>query len=248
MVDEINNSKTSRDSEAIRRQRDFDDQQHELAGREVGRQSRFLSEGGGAARGARRKGGDARSHLSALERLLQNDPAYAALYHDTMDLLTCAERATESALESAEHALSEAEEALQGILEKANKLPDGGAVFKDAHGNIRTEDGRLVEAHELEGQDWHDGAPSYEDYLAQKKTRDEARNTVDDLRHYQVHVLGNARDRMSDPANPPSKEEMEGIQEDIKNKASQEVRNEIEPSQTPEIIETTFESKGPSIQ
>lgn len=44
---------------------------------------------------------------------------------------------------------------------------------------------------------------------------------IDELRRYQVEVLGHARDRLTDEDNPPTKEEIEGITQSIEARAKE---------------------------
>ena len=147
--------------------------------------------------------------------LLYTDPAYTALYNDTIDLLARAEAATEEALQQAERDLTTARDALNETLDGANRLPDGTHVFRSADGNVYTGDGRVVGSEEAASVEWREDAPSYEDYLARRKAAGDAQHRIDELRRYQVDVLGRIRDRMTDPDNPPSPEDMEQAQAEI---------------------------------
>ncbi|MCG8605448.1 hypothetical protein MJD09_10675 [bacterium] len=173
-------------------------------------------------------------HLSALETLLANDPEYAALYEHVSNLLNDAEAATEAALAQAETDLGDAEAALEETMENANRLPDGTAVFRDKDGNIRTEDGRIIEGEEAESIVWKDDAPSYEDYLQRKQEIEDLRQRIEELRRYLIDVIGDARDRINDPDNPPTKEELERIEREIREKAPEAVRaaTDIEAPET----------------
>lgn len=211
------------------RQTDFDDLQNEIAGRETGRIRRFLPGDHRAEQLARNSRDQA---LTALQLMLMNDPEYAALYHEVDDLLALAETATQRALDQSERDLLQAEDNLSDTLENANKLPDGTAVFKDAKGNVWTEDGRLLEPGEAESIVWKDGAPTCEDYRKQKQSTEEIREQIEALRRYQIDVIGDARDRMNDQDNPVSKEELKDIQKDIYERADVVVQKELQPDMT----------------
>jgi len=131
------------------------------------------------------------------------DPEYAALYKDVTDLLSRAEVATDKAL-------MRAETALEDILDKAARLPGGGKVFMDKDGQVRSENGAIVDIAIAEGIVWPEDAPSYEDYAG-------TRQRIDKIREYQVGVLGHARERLSDEKNPALKDGLESIQDDIQN-------------------------------
>ena len=145
------------------------------------------------------------------------DPAYAALRQDTLDLLARAETAIEQALTDAQDTLTDAQDALDGTMEHANRLPDGTAVFKDTDGNIYTEDGRLVGPEEADSVVWKDDAPSYEEFQKRKQAVEDARLRIEELRRFQDEVLGPARERLHDPDNPPSPDEIEQIRDDVQN-------------------------------
>ncbi|SDG29109.1 hypothetical protein [Thalassobaculum litoreum] len=209
--------------EAEQRRRIHDDLANETAGRETGRIKR-LDHPGEEPVGARdRKEKEERDRTASLTRLqvLLNDPTYRALYNDTFDQLRTAETATEAALEEAHAALSQTETDLQSTLDNAARLPDGTRVFRDADGNIRTEDGELVSGPDAETIVWKGGEPSYEDLLARRKAEGDARQRVEDLLRYQNDVLGPAHDRMEDPDNPPTPDELKQIQDDIEQGARQ---------------------------
>ena len=127
--------------------------------------------------------------LSLLEYLLLTDPAYAKLYAETLDLLNQAEQDTANAI-------AEAEYRYKDIMENAARLPDGRAVFMDQEGNVWDENGNTIDPDIAEGIVWPDDAPTYENYV-------QTVQRLNDLRHYQVEVLGRARERLEDRNDPP---------------------------------------------
>lgn len=70
------------------------------------------------------------------------------------------------------------------------------------------------------------GAPTYQEYLDQ-------REKIDELRRYQVEVLGDARDRLSDEDNPLNKDELEAIQRDVSERAPDTIQINPEPASAP---------------
>ena len=210
-----------------RQARDFDDLQHELADRDVGRRRRFLPGDACNAEATEKRRAERVEAATRLQLLLQSDPAYAALYNDTMDLLGRAETATETALEKAQAALQEANQALNETLDRAVTLSDGRKVFRDADGRVWTEDGDPLSADAAAEIEWTPGAPGYEAYLARKTAAECARADVDDVRHYQVNVLGEARERLTDQDNPPDKAEVEKLGKDIQEQMPEQVRRQL---------------------
>lgn len=203
------------DTSKRKRQRDHDDLQNEIAGRSTGRQRRFLPADGadGSLDGKR---GNGRGGLTALDILLLTDPIYAALYSQVGEALEAAERDTAAAIDAAERALDAARTELQDVLDKAARLPDGRRVFRDADGQVWTEDGELVDPAIAAGIQWHGDEPSREDFIARKQAVEEWQAYLDRLRDYQTTVLGSARDRLNDPNDPPSEAELRAILDRIK--------------------------------
>lgn len=198
---------------AERRQRDFDDLQNELADRDVGRISRFFNEGEREAVKAARGKGDTTELLTNLQLLLQ-DPEYAALYERVGEKLREAEIAVERAIERAEARLAQEQAALDDMEQQAGKLPDGTPVFKDAQGRVWTADGREVGKTEADSVVWPGDAPSYEDYIAQREKAEAAQERRNELEGYQGR-LGGYRDRYEDQNNPPSKDDLKGMEKDV---------------------------------
>ncbi|GJL94270.1 MAG: hypothetical protein DHS20C05_06750 [Hyphococcus sp.] len=218
-----------------RRAQDFDDLQNELAGAETGRISRFFNESRRDMEAERqRKKNNTIEFLSNLQAMLQ-DPEYAARYKGTDDLLKRVEAATQ-------RALSKTERELEEILERAARLPDGTIVFKDQDGNARTEEGAIVDVVIADGILWPDDSPSYDDYTG-------AKQRVDELREYQVDVLGAAQNELEDEDNPPSLERLEEIQQAVEDRAPSEVRSEmkIDAPLTQPKAESSFDTGSPAI-
>ncbi|MEO1020048.1 MAG: hypothetical protein AAFY56_20510 [Pseudomonadota bacterium] len=151
---------------------------------------------------------------------MMQDPEYAALHNDVSDLLRRAEKVAESALIRTEEALAE-------LLENAVRLPDGRAVFIDRNGNVRTEDGKIIDPVIAESLVFPENAPSYESYRAH-------RERVEGIRRYQVETLGHARERLEDQDNPPSKNELKDLQRDIETGLDTTIQRQTGADETPE--------------
>ncbi len=215
-------------------EQDKTDLNNEMAGREVGRINRFLPEGASPAELKKRRERE-QERLSALLALLQSDPEYAALYSDTMDRLQHAEEATAAALIEAEELLQQSQDALAELDSRASKLPDGTKVYQDADGNVWDEQGAQVTGGALDQIVWRDDAPSYEDYRARKRAAEQAQRDIDAIRHYQVGILGDARNRLSDTDNPPSKDELSDIQKRIEQEMPSSIQKTKAPEQRPGV-------------
>lgn len=246
--DNFSDSGINQNAAELRHAQNFDDLQNEISGRETGRNSRFLSKGNAEAQEIERKKNHDRVQQTALDILLQNNPEYAALYNETMDLIRRAEIQAEQFLQELESGLSSAQDTMKETLDNANKLPDGTAVFKDADGNVWTADGRKVGPEEAAGIEWKEGGVSYEDYLKQKQAIEDFKRQIDEVHHYQVDVLGRARDRMTDPDNPPSKDDLNGIRGNIKNTLNETLNhNEANASNLDTPLQKSVEVKLPTL-
>jgi hypothetical protein len=212
-----------------RKQREFDDLQNEMAGREVGRQKRFVPDDERSPEAQEKK---AREEALTRLQLLMSNPEYAKAYQETFDLLRNAEAATEIALQKAALASIQARENLNQVHDKAQRLTNGTRVFRDAQGNVRDETGRLIEGTDAEQIVWRSDAPSYEQFLAGKDALEKAQRDEEEIRRYQIEVLGPSRDRIEDEDNPPSREEIDGIKRGIGEKMPDLVRAE-RPATTP---------------
>ena len=220
-----------------RRERDLAEIQNEIAGRGHSRIRRFLPEDHESNPDAQeKKKRQERAYRSALRALLKNE-SYRALYEETFDKLRSYEAATERALDRAREHLAEAKDALDEMRENASTLPDGTRVYRSEDGSVYTEDGALITGEALDAIEWRKGAPSYEDYTAQKKAAAEAESRVNDLLVYQADVLGDIRNRMEDEENPPSKEDMEMFQEKMEHAMPNRAEHQPEPVQ--EVPATT---------
>ncbi|MEW5421940.1 hypothetical protein [Amorphus sp. 3PC139-8] len=216
------------------RQLDFDDSQRELAGVEVGRIGRFLSpEAREALREGRGDGSRGGSSMSALDWMMLNDPAYARAYEGAMNALADAERAVDRALEQALERAETAQSILDDTLENAMKLPDGTAVFMDAEGVVRSEDGEAIDPVLAATLEWQGNEPSYELFVEQRDGLGAANDAVADIRRDQVE-LGDIREELTDQDDPPSKERVNVLQDRI-----EEIGSGYAPREQPEPVAST---------
>lgn len=229
-----------------RRQQNLDDYHNEMSGNEVGRQSRFLS---GDARRALidKRNGRASRAFSALEALLANDPAYAARYQSVFTKLNEAEAATETALAKAIDRAEAADAALENALDRAMRLEDGTRVFRDGD-DVRREDGTVLEDDIADMIEWRGNEP---DFAELERGRETARNewhTVDEVRVYQVDVLGHVRGRLADHKNPPSPEELELFDQMIEDRKPDAVKAEFAVEAVTAVPENSAELSIPELK
>lgn len=204
------------------REEDRRDYERELAGIDIGREARFHStefvedrrQGRGGASSSSRR--DQREFASRLQMLLATNPGYAKLYNDTMGALGDAEAATDRAIAKAQKALEDAQQRLEQTLSRAAMLPDGTRVFRDARGNVWNERGQRVSEADAAGIEWRGDEPAYEQFLQESESVKDRLTRLEALQGFRVDTLGRIRDRMDDPANPPSTEEMERYRQEVK--------------------------------
>ncbi|WP_299825329.1 hypothetical protein [uncultured Roseobacter sp.] len=202
---------------AAAQRREFDDLQNEIAGRETGRRARFLKDGPGSEAEKKKEREAQHRALTRLAQLL-NDPVYRAKYDGVLRLLSDAERATEAAIDQLNSQIDAAQSELDDMMGNAARLPDGTRVFRDADGVVRREDGSVVEDHLAETIIWTGNEPSFEDVQDAKARLDDLQAALDAAHGYQNDVLGPARDSITDPDNPPSLDDLDDIENDIRSK------------------------------
>lgn len=197
------------------RQRDFDDLQREVAGLEVGLIARFLPDDVRNREQSEKAKAERQAEMLTRLQIMMRDPAYAALYTETMDKLTEAERATETALAKALERQRLADEALADIQARALQLEDGRRVYRDESGTFRTEDGLSVSDTDMDAiaEQWHPGMPGYREFVESRDAAQAEAASVGEIMTYQVEVLGDIRERLSDKENPVSKDEFNAMQE-----------------------------------
>lgn len=217
-----------------KRQRDFEDLQNELAGRETGRQERFFVGDDHSPREERKKQGQEQAFRSMLDALLA-DPIYRARYSEVINRLREAEQATEAALDRISQMIAETEGTIRDMEDRAARLPDGTLVFRDANGVVRRADGSVVEAYLVDTILWTGNEPSYEDYRAQHERIADLEEARTEVERYRDDVLGPARDRMTDESNPPSLEGLDEIMDSIETNMPAIVRDDVTPSPPTEV-------------
>jgi len=177
-----------------KRQQDIDDLNNEMAGRDVGRQRRFLHDRDPQYI-EERKREDKHRHDMLMQ--MMRDAEYAAAYQRAWDALDNAQDAlSEALLENAEETerLAEALDAIEG---QAARLPDGSPVFRAADGSLRDADGNRLRSDALPASlTIPEDAPSYEDYASARDALHSARMRGQELARIQTEVIDPARDRV----------------------------------------------------
>ena len=177
-----------------KRQQDLDDLNNEMAGRDVGRQRRFLHDRD-PQHIEERKREDKHRHDMLMQ--MMRDAEYAAAYQRAWDALDNAQDAlSEALIENAEETERLAE-ALDAITDQAARLPDGSPVFRAADGSLRDADGNRLRSDALPASlTIPEDAPSYEDYASARDALHSARMRGQELARIQTEVIDPARDRV----------------------------------------------------
>lgn len=190
---------------------DFDDLQNEMAGLEVGRITRFVSDTADNPRSEKKRCARDLARSTALDLLL-NDPVYAAFYHETVEILRDTQTKLDDALEQVRDARTKATDTLTETMEQAARLPDGQSVFRDQDGQVRFEDGTIVDDHVAASIIWSGTEPGFEELQAQKDRLDRLATLEADIIAGQAEI-GEMQEKMEDPDNPPSDDDLQRFQD-----------------------------------
>ncbi len=197
-----------------KRQRDFDDLQHELAGVDVGRMRRFLNaDDDRSPEGKRKKQERARQTLEDLMR----DPEYARLYVALGDRLRDAEVRADTALAAIQNQLASVSNEIVWMEDAAARGPDGRQVFRFTDGRAVYADGSDVGPEIAEGIIWPPSAPTADDYFAAETRRNDLQNKLTEWDIYRNDVLGGLRHRYDSDDTPMSKDDLKDALDSIEN-------------------------------
>ena len=108
---------------------------------------------------------------------------------------------------------------MEGVLsdmeDSTAKLPDGTAVFRSADGVLKAADGSHLSAAETAALLNPENLQSYEQYRNAQSALHGARTRQNELSGNQA-TIDNARRKMDEPENPPSRDNLDGIEDDIR--------------------------------
>lgn len=156
-----------------------DDFNNEMAGRDVGRISRFLSADTREARTNGNKREERRAAMTTLQMLLSNDPEYARLYRDTERRLHEAQDRLDAALETVLRTKEQTEERLRNARNEAERQAQQERLdtLNDLENDIRSGQAEIgdmqlrmgdqenhVQSEEMEG--FHDRLDEIENAIA----------------------------------------------------------------------------------
>lgn len=199
---------------AAKRQIDFDDQQREAAGVDVGRYSRFYPATDSRNPDAKKKKEREEQMRRTLEELMR-DPEYARLYAELGDRLRDAETEADAAIAMIEAQLAEVAQKIEQMEDSAARAPDGGPVFRYADGRVVYADGTKVPDDIADGILWPDNTPSAEEYFAALDRQRKMEVLLNEWHIYRNDVLGDIRDRYETDDPAMSKGDLEDALENI---------------------------------
>ncbi len=199
--------------------RDYDDLQNEMAGHEVGRIARFLTEGSPKSADGKRRDKERRSIETQLQ-IMMADAAYRALFDETVQILHDAQSRIETVFARIDSLRIETEATIEALESRAARLPDGSLVFQDQDGTTRLANGQAVDAELAATILWRGDEPSYEDW-AHKQNRAERLDELESQARTQQVTLGKMQARLDDPDDPPSTDALRRMQEEAERIASE---------------------------
>lgn len=142
--------------------------------------------------------------------------------------------AVDTALRDNANASSEAGQRLQELGDSAATLADGRKVFLGKDGRLIAEDGTDVSDQRGSITGLSGKTPSWEDYQEAKARLEALRAEREAIERYRRDVLDPAKERLNDPDNPYSKEELE--------EAGQEAEEQM-----PEPVRSAYQANAPVI-
>ena len=196
-------------------QMDFRQLQEELTGAAGGRLLRFLTPEMYEALRADLRSEKREAHYSKLVTLLLTNALYRETYERVWNKLEDYERRAEQALDRIRKRMVELEAELETLRSRAGRLPNRTRVYRDQNGAVRTEDGTEVSGPELEAVIWPEHATTYEQIAA---PGDELASLIRDeqaVEHYQVEIIGGAKNRLEDEDNPLAQEDIVALERRI---------------------------------
>ncbi|MEO1189600.1 MAG: hypothetical protein AAFW60_11055 [Pseudomonadota bacterium] len=203
-------------SEALRKRdeaADRDDLNFAMTGVEVGRIRKHLPKSDINPATGKKRNRAAEAVQRTLDWLLLNDPAYARLHASALSGVRSASGKADDALDRALSMLEHEQDLMDELLASAAQLPDGTRVFRDKAGNIRREDGSLVDEELAATIEWRGDEPTYEAYRAQKERINNVHDAVNELRGIQS-TLGDYQNELHVNDTPPTQDRLQTIEQD----------------------------------
>lgn len=206
--------------------RDLIEYNDELAGRENGRRQRFfLSEEGDGRRAGDKKKEQRR--FDELLRLLQN-PVYAKLYYQAAETIERVDTAADRARRRLAQEYDAVTEQLDKLKSRAAEFPDGKKVFRARDGRLIAENGEDVTDRQESMKGLSPETSGWEEFRAAQDRLDEIRQQQREIDEYMQDVVEPFRQRMTDPGQPVTEEELREFHGNMKDGMPQALRAEYD--------------------
>lgn len=191
------------------------DLNHERAGLETGRRSRFGVFNSAGPTDEENGKDKKKSALQTMLDLMLLNPNYAQAFAATNTLLLNAESDSETQIALAKSALTKSTVHLENLQSRAMQLPDGVRVYLDPQtGQVFTENGIVLDQEAAAKVEFSGNEPTYAEYLAARRTMDADQEHLNVWQEYQI-VLGGYRNELLDTDSPPSRERLDEIADEI---------------------------------
>jgi hypothetical protein len=205
--------------------RDFIEYSDELADRDTGRRLRFgVSDNGEGTLSDRGKKKQRR--LDELLRLLQN-PAYAQLYREATETIQRIDDAAERARSKLARERGVLTERLESLKSRAAELPDGRKIFRSENGRLITEDGADVTAKRDTIKGLSPETATWKEFRDAQTRLAEIQQQQREIDDYMQDVIDPARERLTNPDNPPTMSELREFQQTVEDAMPSALRHEI---------------------
>lgn len=220
-----------------RRAETLDDHGREMAGVNGSRQARFsIGEGMGVkAHQDKRRKDEERLTMQHI-RELQAEEQERLTRQLTVTLTRFDDAATRALDDLGRRLINERAE-FEARLSGANRLADGRYVFKTDSGQFVDESGAAITADERASLVEKDGAVTFAEFNQRRDNITALEQGIEDVRRYQVEVIGAAREEMSDPKTRLTQERVDEITRELESKAPPILRERmtlefVEPTET----------------
>lgn len=193
------------DSYKSRQQRDFDDLNKEVTGRNAGRIDRFTGEKSDLSASRRKDRSGDEDTLMSLAEMARRSAAY-------QERLRTVERRLEALDRASLEALHAAEQRLETLRDNANRTVDGRLVFRSAEdGRLYDEEGTLVSPEHVDPEAWDPNAPTREQY---EETLDRIER-IRDWREQRQAIEERASDNPTEDELDALERELEDLESDM---------------------------------
>ncbi|MEM6888160.1 MAG: hypothetical protein AAF636_08480 [Pseudomonadota bacterium] len=187
----------------------MDDFNNEMAGRDVGRISRFVgASSSGSVEGRHRREGQKEQDTQF--QMMAATMAYQVLLEETVKALRNAQARISTVLDAVQNMRAVEEVAQDQRAARAARLPDGSSVFRDDNGKVRRDNGEIVAAELAATIIWREDEPSFEEWQFHRERLERLKALEKDAMAAEQNV-GDMQARVEDGDAKASIDELEEI-------------------------------------